>query len=165
MATTTASAVPSNPSTGKAKRFILFGLIGLLLAAAGAGAAWFAFGRHEGMAEAAQAGPPPLSTPVYFPLEPMTVNLQSDDEMHYVRIGLTLKLTDPTAQDYLTQHMPEIRSRILMALSNKHPEDLATLDDKRQLVDQLRALIERPTQPGNRSARVDEVLITDFVLQ
>ncbi|MGN4076999.1 flagellar basal body-associated protein FliL, partial [Burkholderia gladioli] len=85
MATTTASAVPSNPSTGKAKRFILFGLIGLLLAAAGAGAAWFAFVRHEGMAEAAQAGPPPLSTPVYFPLDPMTVNLQSDDEMHYVR--------------------------------------------------------------------------------
>ncbi|WP_436967621.1 flagellar basal body-associated protein FliL [Burkholderia glumae] len=99
------------------------------------------------------------------PMDPMTVNLQSDDEMHYVRIGITLKLTDPSAQDYLTQHMPEIRSRILMALSNKHPQDLATSDDKRQLVAQLRALIERPTQPGNRSARVDQVLITDFVLQ
>ncbi|ACR32642.1 flagellar basal body-associated protein FliL [Burkholderia glumae] len=156
---------PANPSTGKLRRFLLFGLVGLLLAAVGEAAAWYAFLRHEGMVEAAKVGPPPLSTPVYFPMDPMTVNLQSDDEMHYVRIGITLKLTDPSAQDYLTQHMPEIRSRILMALSNKHPQDLATSDDKRQLVAQLRALIERPTQPGNRSARVDQVLITDFVLQ
>ncbi|MGN4077510.1 flagellar basal body-associated FliL family protein, partial [Burkholderia gladioli] len=66
---------------------------------------------------------------------------------------------------YLTQHMPEIRSRILLALSNKHPEDLATLDGKRQLADELRTLIEQPTQPGNRSARVDAVLFTDFVVQ
>ena len=164
MATTTASASPERPPTGKFKRIVLFALIGLVIAAAGGGAAWYFLLRHEGPA-AAHAAPQSLATPVFFPLESMTVNLQSDDGLHYLRIGLTLKLTDPTAQDYLTQHMPEIRSRILMALSNKHPEDLATLDDKRQLVDQLRALIERPTQPGNRSARVDEVLITDFVLQ
>ncbi|MBU9176035.1 flagellar basal body-associated protein FliL [Burkholderia gladioli pv. gladioli] len=164
MATTTASASPERPPTGKFKRIVLFALIGLVIAAAGGGAAWYFLLRHEGPA-AAHAAPQSLTTPVFFPLESMTVNLQSDDGLHYLRIGLTLKLTDPTAQDYLTQHMPEIRSRILLALSNKHPEDLATLDGKRQLADELRTLIEQPTQPGNRSARVDAVLFTDFVVQ
>ncbi|WP_186081359.1 flagellar basal body-associated protein FliL [Burkholderia gladioli] len=164
MATTTASASPERPPTGKFKRIVLFALIGLVIAAAGGGAAWYFLLRHEGPA-AAHAAPQSLTTPVFFPLESMTVNLQSDDGLHYLRIGLTLKLTDPTAQDYLTQHMPEIRSRILLALSNKHPEDLATLDGKRELADELRTLIEQPTQPGNRSARVDAVLFTDFVVQ
>ncbi|MBU9269295.1 flagellar basal body-associated protein FliL [Burkholderia gladioli] len=164
MATTTASASPERPPTGKFKRIVLFALIGLVIAAAGGAAAWYFLLRHEGPA-VAHAAPQSLATPVFFPLESMTVNLQSDDGLHYLRIGLTLKLTDPTAQDYLTQHMPEIRSRILLALSNKHPEDLATLDGKRELADELRTLIEQPTQPGNRSARVDAVLFTDFVVQ
>ncbi|NIE85686.1 MULTISPECIES: flagellar basal body-associated protein FliL [unclassified Burkholderia] len=165
MATTTASASPERPPTGKFKRIVLFALIGLVIAAAGGAAAWYFLLKHEGPVAAAHAAPQSLATPVFFPLESMTVNLQSDDGLHYLRIGLTLKLTDPTAQDYLTQHMPEIRSRILLALSNKHPEDLATLDGKRELADELRTLIEQPTQPGNRSARVDAVLFTDFVVQ
>jgi flagellar protein FliL len=165
MATTTASATPERPPTGKFKRIFLFALIGLLIAAAGGAAAWFFLLHREAPASAVHAAPQSMSTPVFFPLDTMTVNLQSDDGLHYLRIGLTLKLTDPTAQDYLTQHMPEIRSRILLALSNKHPEDLATLDGKRALADELRTLIEQPTQPGNRSARVDAVLFTDFVVQ
>lgn len=104
--------------------------------------------------------------PVFFALDPLTVNLQSDDGIqHYLRVGLSLKLTDSKAQEYLTQHMPELRSRILLALSNKHPEQLATLEGKRALADELKTLIEQPTQPGNRSARIDDVLFTEFVVQ
>ncbi|WP_414450653.1 flagellar basal body-associated protein FliL [Burkholderia sp. 22PA0099] len=166
MATTTASAASERPPTGKFKRIILFALIGIALAAAGGAGAWFFLSKHPASASnVPPSPPPPLATPVFFPLESMTVNLQSDDGLHYLRVGLTLKLTDATAQEYLTQHMPEIRSRILLALSNKHPEDLASLDGKRALADELRKLIEQPTQPGNRSARVDEVLFTDFVVQ
>ncbi len=164
MATTTASAAPERPPAGKLKRIVLFALIGIVIAAAGGAGAWFFLSRHPAGPEV-HAPPPPLSTPVFFPLDAMTVNLQSDDGLHYLRIGLTLKLTDPTAQEYLTQHMPEIRSRILLALSNKHPDDLASLDGKRALADELRTLIEQPTQPGNKTARVDAVLFTDFVVQ
>ncbi|MBN3728769.1 flagellar basal body-associated protein FliL [Burkholderia sp. Ac-20379] len=166
MATTTASAAPERPPAGKFKRIILFALIGIALAAAGGAGAWFFLSKHQASASnVPPPPPPPLATPVFFPLDSMTVNLQSDDGLHYLRVGLTLKLTDPTAQEYLTQHMPEIRSRILLALSNKHPEDLASLEGKRALADELRTLIEQPTQPGNRSARVDAVLFTDFVVQ
>ena len=65
-----------------------------------------------------------------------------------LRIGLTLKLNDPKVQQELTDHMPEVRSRILLALSNKHPEDLAPLDGKRALATELKTLIEQPTDKG-----------------
>jgi flagellar FliL protein len=104
--------------------------------------------------------------PVFLALDPLTVNLQSDDGIqHYLRVVLALKLTDPKAQERLTARLPEIRSRILLALSNKRPEDLATPDGKRAVAQELKGLIEQPTQPGNQRARVDEVLFTDFVVQ
>lgn len=61
--------------------------------------------------------------------------------------------------------MPEIRSRILLALSNKQPEDLETVDGKRALAQELKLLVEQPTQPGNRSVKIDDVLFTEFVVQ
>ncbi|KVD81782.1 flagellar basal body-associated protein FliL [Burkholderia sp. ABCPW 14] len=166
MATTTANPTVDKPaSSGKLKRLVLFLLIGLVAAAAAAGGTYFVLAK-EGVRGAAPSAPAPLAVPVFFALEPLTVNLQSDDGMqHYLRVGLSLKLTDAKAQEYLTQHMPELRSRILLALSNKHPEQLATLEGKRALADELKTLIEQPTQPGNRSARIDDVLFTEFVVQ
>jgi flagellar protein FliL len=68
-------------------------------------------------------------------------------------------------QAYLTEHMPELRSRILLALSSKQPEDLESLDGKRALADELKLLIEQPTEPGTRSTSIEEVLFTEFVIQ
>src|SRR6202012_1369599 len=97
----------------------------------------------------AQAAPPQPGAPLFFPLESMTVNLQSDGgQQHFLRIGLTLKLNDPRTQQELTEHLPEVRSRILLALWNKHPEELAPLEGKRALSAELRRLIEEPTDKG-----------------
>ncbi len=54
------------------------------------------------------------------------MNLQSDDGERYLHVGLTLKLSNQSAADDLKEHMPEIRSRILILLSNKHPSDLTS---------------------------------------
>ncbi|MGU7784025.1 flagellar basal body-associated protein FliL [Burkholderia sp. PU8-34] len=167
MASTTANPPADKPaSSGKLKRIALFAVIALGAAAAAAGG-MYEFLSKQGVGHvAASSEPAPLAAPVFFPLEPLTVNLQSDDGIqHYLRVGLSLKLTDPKAQEQLTARMPEIRSRILLALSNKHPEELATPDGKRALADELKGLIEQPTQPGNQRAKVDDVLFTEFVVQ
>ena len=103
---------------------------------------------------------------LFFALEPMTVNLLSDDgDTHYLRIGLTLRLDSQATQDYLTEHMPEIRSRVLLALSNKHPSDLAPLEGKRALATELAALIAQPSEPHGKPLHIEEVLFTEFVVQ
>jgi flagellar protein FliL len=169
MASTTATQAPAQPaSPGPMKRIIVIVLIALLAAGAAAGGMWF-FMSHRAPAPApaqAAATPAPPAVPVFFPLEPMTVNLQSDDgQQHYLRIGLTLKLNDAKVQQQLTDHMPEIRSRVLLALSNKHPEDLAPLDGKRALATELKTLIEQPTEKGAAPVNVEDVLFTEFVVQ
>lgn len=168
MATPTAQPlsadVPAKP--GKFKRLILIALIVIIAALAAAGGTWFFLSRHQAApAAAAKAAPAPKPV-LFFALEPMTVNLLSDDgDAHYLRIGLTLKLEDQATQDYLTQHMPEIRSRVLLALSAKHPADLEPLDGKRALAAELAKLIGQPSEPRDKPLRIDDVLFTDFVIQ
>jgi flagellar protein FliL len=166
MATTTApqQAAPASPSP--MKRIILIVLIAII-AAGGAGAGvWFFMAKRAPAAAAGPAAPVPAPTPIFFPLDSMTVNLQSDDgQQHFLRIGLTLKLTDPKVQAELTEHMPELKSRILLALSNHHPDDLAPLDGKHALAKELKTLIEQPTDKGNPPVHIDDVLFTEFVVQ
>ncbi|RFU43688.1 flagellar basal body-associated protein FliL [Paraburkholderia sp. DHOC27] len=169
MASTTANPQgniqPAAP--GPMKRILLIVLIALIAAGAAGAGVWFFMSRHAPAPAAAQpAAPAPAPLPVFFPLEPMTVNLQSDDgQQHYLRIGLTLKLSDAKIQQELTDHMPEVRSRILLALSNKHPDDLAPLDGKRALATELKTLIEQPTDKGDAPVQIEDVLFTEFVVQ
>jgi flagellar protein FliL len=170
MASTTATqqATVQPAAPGPMKRIILIVLIALLAAGAAGAGTWFFMSRHEPAPAPAQttSAAPALAIPVFFPLEPMTVNLQSDDgQQHYLRIGLTLKLNDPKVQQQLTDHMPEVRSRVLLALSNKHPDDLAPLEGKRALATELKTLIEQPNDKGAAPISIDDVLFTEFVVQ
>jgi flagellar FliL protein len=164
MATTTANQQPIVPAkSGKLKRILVIAIGGIVLLGAGAGGAYFAiskFGSH------APAKPAPAPPPVFFPLESITVNLQSDDgAMHYLRTGLTLKLHDEKIQAALTERMPEIRSRVLLLLSGKRPDDLATVEGKRTLAGELRTAIEMTAGTAEQPVRVEDVLFTEFVVQ
>jgi len=148
------------------KRIILIVLIALISAGAAGAGVWFFMAKRAPVAASAEAAPAPPAVPIFFPLESMTVNLQSDDgQQHFLRIGLTLKLGDAATQQALTEHMPEVRSRILLALSNKHPDDLAPLEGKRALAEELKTLITEPTDKGAAPVRVQDVLFTEFVVQ
>ena len=170
MATTTANQQAAPASPGPLKRIILIVVIAILSAGVAGAGVWFFMSKRApaGPASAsAEAAPStPAALPLFFPLESMTVNLQSDDgQQHFLRIGLTLKLSDAKTQQELADHMPEVRSRILLALSNKHPEDLAPLEGKRALATELKTLIEQPTDKGATPVHVQDVLFTEFVVQ
>jgi hypothetical protein len=69
-------------------------LVATALVSAGAvGAAVYFLASRPGAAHRAEAAPPAVA-PIFFALEPFTVNLQSDDgAQHYLRIDLSLKLS------------------------------------------------------------------------
>ncbi|WMY08363.1 flagellar basal body-associated protein FliL [Paraburkholderia phenoliruptrix] len=164
MATTPANQQVAPASPGPLKRIILIALIAIVAAAVAGAGVWFFMSKRAPAPTA--AAPAPVPAPTFFPLDSMTVNLQSDDgQQHFLRIGLTLKLTDPKTPQELTEHMPEIRSRILLALSNHHPDELAPLEGKRALATELRTLIEQPTDKGAAPIHVQDVLFTEFVVQ
>jgi flagellar protein FliL len=163
MASTTANQQPIVPAKSGKLKLILIVVIGaLLLLGAGAGGAYFLFGKGGA---SSPAKPAPIPPPVFFPLESMTVNLQSDDGMHYLRVGLTLKLADEKTQAALNERMPEIRSRVLLLLSNKHPDQISTLEGKRTLAGELRTAVEMTAGSTEKPVHVDDVLFTEFVIQ
>jgi flagellar protein FliL len=164
MATTPANQQPIVAAkSGKTKLILLIVIGAIVLLAAGAGGAYFLL--HKSTASHEPAKKPPVPPPVFFPLDSMTVNLQSDDGMHYLRIGLTLKVRDDKAQAELTERMPEIRSRVITLLSAKHPDDLAGIDGKTALAKELRMAIDATVSSVEPPVHVDEVLFTEFVVQ
>jgi flagellar FliL protein len=168
MATTTANQQTTEaPRSSRVLRSVLLLVVVALAAAgaAGAGTYFFVTDRDATAHSMAPATSSPLVIPVFFALDPMTVNLQSDDGLHYLRAGVSLKVNDILTQERLAAHMPEIRSRILLALSNKRPEDLETLEGKHALANELKTLIEAPTEHGGPSAHIQDVLFTEFVVQ
>jgi flagellar FliL protein len=162
MATTTANQQSIVPvKGGKLKKILIIAIGAMVLLGAGAGGAYFFVGKNHGPAK-----PAPETPPVFFPLDSLTVNLQSDDgAMHYLRAGLTLKLKDEKVQLLVTAHMPEVRSRVLLLLSGKRPDDLATVDGKKQLAAELRAAVEAAASTTEKPVRIEEVLFTEFVVQ
>jgi len=164
MASTTATQQPIvTVKSGKMKRILLITVGIIVLLGAGGAGAYYYFLQKPALGAVKKAAP--AAPPVFFPLESMTVNLQSDDTMHYLRIGLTLKLPDQKAQAALTERMPEVRSHILMLLSAKRPDDLAGIDGKRELAKELLETVQKTGGTPDSPARVQEVLFTEFVVQ
>jgi flagellar protein FliL len=157
------AAAPAKNTGSKKKLIIIIVLLALVVLGGAAAAYFFYYLPHQGRPSSQQVEK--LPPPIFFAIDPFTVNLQSDDGERYLHVGLTLKLSDQNVADALREHMPEIRSRILILLSNKHPADLTSLDGKTTLAREIRAQIETPFAPGTPAEHVNEVLFTDFVVQ
>lgn len=152
----------------KTRRTVLIAALGGALLAGGALAAvWkFTAGSDEetaaedkkgsktkgkkGEAKAAKAAKP-ARPPQYVPLEVMTVNLKDDGSAeHYLQVGLTFQVSGAEVEPVMKQYMPIIRSSILLLLSSKTPGELASVQGKTRLAEELLAAAREP-MPDNGS--------------
>jgi flagellar FliL protein len=169
---------------------LLIGLVAVVVLAVGGGGAWF-FLSHKKAADGhvAEAKPAHRDPPLFFTLEPFVVNL-TGDETRYLQVGIDLKVSDNSVTDQIKSHLPEIRNGVLLLLSSKKPDDVATLEGKNQLREEIRDAVNRPLgiQPSAHAPRPEsasegkdkqppvqvatapttgvlEVLLTSFVIQ
>ncbi len=154
-------------------------LLTLLLGGAGGGAWYFLQDRQP--AEATKPGPAkaaktaktakakhePATPPVFVTLEPFTVNLQhgGDSSSQYLQVGLALKVSDEAFVEAIKLYMPEIRNRVLLLLSSKSADNLATAEGKKTLSTELAHEILRPLAGKVPAQGLDSVLFTSFVIQ
>ena len=146
---------------GKKKLVMLIAVVAIL-AAGGAGAAWYFMRPH---AEHQAAKPEPEKPPVFVQLEQFTVNLQAEEGDQFLQTSLTLKVADNETVDLLKLHMPELRNRFLLLLSSKKASQIATLDGKRRLAEELAAQTRLPFSASGTPQSVSAVLFTSFVIQ
>jgi flagellar FliL protein len=180
----TEEATSHGAGSKKGRGLLIAVVAGVLVLAIGGLAAWLLLsGRDESTAGAKSVAE---VAPLFFALEPFVVNLAGDVE-RYLQVGIELKVADSTVNDRIKEHLPEIRNGVLLLLSSKHPEELATLEGKNQLRREIRAAvnaplgIETPVAPAAEQAAsatgqptasdpsdgqgVLDVLLTSFVIQ
>ncbi|MBW2436678.1 MAG: flagellar basal body-associated FliL family protein [Desulfobacterales bacterium] len=104
--------------------------------------------------QTAQLGP-------LFSLDTFIVNLADAERNRYLRITMDLELMAATDANKLTERLPQIRDRILMILPSKRFEDIASIEGKTALRDEiigkLNSLFPR--------AVISDVFFTEFVVQ
>ncbi len=158
MAEPAEAAEAAPPKKSKKKLFVILGALVVLLGGGGAGAWYFMAGSAP--KEAHEEPPKP---PVFLPLETFTVNLQDGEQ--YLQLDITLQVSDPAQLELIKLHMPRVRSRLLALLSSKHADELATVEDKKKLTQEILAQVKQPFDPKGKPQQVDDVLFTSFVIQ
>lgn len=181
-----ADAADQAPAQGGRKKKIILIVAALVLLAAGGGAAyWFLVkkpadkdGEHAEEQKAEQAAK--SKPPVFFSLDPFTVNLVSEATDRYLQVGIDLKVSGPEVSDKIKSHLPEIRNGVLLLLTSKRVEDLTSAEGKNLLREEIRDVVNRPIGffreppaapegdkpvPKAPEAGVTDVLLTSFVIQ
>jgi flagellar FliL protein len=109
--------------------------------------------------------PQAVPSPIFIPITPFTVTLQSADRERIVHIALTLRVADEQSRQRLEKYMPEVRSRVLMLLSAQTPESVQTPQGKIDLASAIMKTVNKPFTPLPDGQYVTDVLFTEFVVQ
>lgn len=142
-------------------------LVVLSLMTAG-GAVYLAWKSGSGESTEDETAEEPVhQPPIFVELEPFTVNLTSSTgASRLLYVGITFKVADQQTQAVLEEYLPQVRSRLLMTLSDEQIDELSDAAGKEQLADRLVAtLTEPPLAESQPELAIDEVLFTEFIVQ
>lgn len=160
------------PKKSKAKWFILLFLILLL---GGVGYSVWHFGLVEkflgGAGETApkpaqsakteQKFAPAPSAGRVVSLKPFTTNLSDPLGRRFIKVSLGLEVANAQVEQELQQQEPRVNDSILMLLSSKTYADLATVESKLILKNEIAARLNQILG----GPKITQVFITDLVIQ
>lgn len=152
------------PVVRSKKKIIVLGVaVVLVLAIIGGGVAFFL--SKKSAHKEAEHKEEPAKAPVFIPMEPFTVNLQSEAHDKYLQLTMTLQVQDEEQVNLIKGNMPQVRSRLLMLLSSKDAEELMSKEGKDQLVKEIVDQVKMPFTPKGEPQKVTGVFFTSFVIQ
>jgi flagellar FliL protein len=96
-----------------------------------------------------------------FPLDTFIVNLADAGRSRYLRVTMDLELAAATDAGKLTKKLPQVRDSILMILPSKQFDDIASMEGKIALRDEI---IAKLNTLFARSV-VTNIFFTEFVVQ
>ncbi|HTD06458.1 flagellar basal body-associated protein FliL [Undibacterium sp.] len=161
-----AAAAPGEVTAGgsKKKLIIIIAAAVVLLAGAGGGAAMF-LSKKSAVGKEKEHKAEPAKAPVFIPMEPFTVNLQSEGGDKYLQVTMTLQVPDEETVNLIKLNMPQVRSRLLMLLSSKDATEILSGEGKAKLIDEIMAQASLPFSPKGEPQKISGVFFTSFVVQ
>lgn len=148
-------------------------LVLVLLLAAGGVIALLLMKQNQTSHEAGAGAPAAVAAPeaaptrslVFMPMELFTVNLADAGRERFAQVGITLELTDAAIEAPLKAADPILRSKILLLLTSKTAAELATVEGKRVLAEEVLALAREVTAAPPPAQGVIAVHFSSFVIQ
>ena len=166
----------SLPRKKSKKKIFLLVLLALMLIGGGGAAIWYAMqpkaevveGEEEASDEeegAAEEEVGEKKPPVFVTLENFLVNLRDEDGDHYLQLGIVFEVSDQPAVEEVKLQMPRIRNGILLLLSSKQSKDIATLEGKQLLAEQIAVEARKPMSMPEPNKGIESVYFSNFVIQ
>jgi len=137
----------------------------VVLALAGGGA-WFFLKDDDsgGDKEKAKAKASAVEAiPVYMAIDTLTVNLK--DSRQYLQLTVTLQLKSAEDSALIKLYMPQVRTRALIILAGKKPEDVVSSEGKLALLEELKTITEKPFTEKLDPIEILDVAFTSFIIQ
>ncbi|NBC50108.1 MAG: flagellar basal body-associated protein FliL [Gammaproteobacteria bacterium] len=158
----------ADSKTGSSKLlWVMIVLVVLSLITAGV-AAYLAWQSDIGGTDGDQAAEQTVrEPPIFVELEPFTINLSSSTgSSRLLYIGITFKVGNQQTKAILEEYLPQVRSRLLMKLSDEQVDELTTAAGKEELAGRLVSTLRSPPLADDQPELViDEVLFTEFIVQ
>lgn len=162
-----AEETPQEAPKSKKKLFIIIGIAAVLLLVGLAGG-FFLYTKSQQNAaaeeEQSQVHIPeinPVNLGPMVDINDFVVNIISGEETHYVKVALTVELSNEPAAEEIKMRMPQMRDAIILILGSKDYRELQDIQGKRQLKAELLSRINSIIQSG----KVVSIYFTEFVVQ
>lgn len=165
MAQSKATTVAPNQKTPGNKRMLVIGvvlLVTLLLLLAGAVGYLFLNKNNEHGDEPTLGAPGTL--PVFEKMEPFVINL-SGEQGGMLQVEMETELASESSREIVKAYNPKVRSAIIMLLSSKSAQELATAEGKAKLRNQIRKIINETIGASPDRPLVIGVVFTSFIVQ
>lgn len=109
---------------------------------------------------------PEAGSPIFVRIDPFTVNLQGDAySRNLLYTALWLQVEDTRTRDYLTTHMPQVRSQLLSLLSAQDVTLATAPDGKDILAAKIRDMLQTSLTTPPAVLSVSKVLFSEFIVQ
>lgn len=163
--------------SGGIKKIIIIAVLGIILVGAGAGGALFLLGggdeemmdAEEIIADEEKEEKDVMiedAAAIYLDLHPAFVaNFTGDSKKKYMQVYMVALAKEQESIDKLEMHMPAVRNNILMALSRKTSEDVATVDGKEKLRKEVLEVVRDTMIEKVGKADIEDLYFTKFVAQ
>lgn len=157
------TAAETAPKKKRGKKFLIISLALTLLAGAGGAGAWYFLRPKHDAKEAKKEAP--KHPPVFVNLEPFTVNLQDDEEEHYLQTEIVFEVSGNDVVDPIKAQMPILRSNILLLLSSKSSHEIVSVEGKRKLAQEIIADARKHLPRAEPGKGIENLHFASFVIQ
>jgi flagellar FliL protein len=98
---------------------------------------------------------------ILYPLDTFTINLKSDQGRRYLKVAMSLELSDEELSAELSAKDPVIKDRIIRILTSKNLEEISSKKGKQKVSEQIIDTLNTMVTDGS----IKGLYFTEFVIQ